>query len=160
MNHIGIRACYDEGKRLAETLFFEYFRNFGVKIKEVRIFNRYGPKMNLEDGRVVSNFICQALRGDDITIYGDGSQSCSFCYVEDLIEAIVRMMKSADSFTVPVNIGNPVEFTVKKLTDKVLAAIKSKSRLVYNDLPLDDPSKRRPDISLAKEKLAGSLKHL
>jgi UDP-glucuronate decarboxylase len=153
VNPIGIRACYDEGKRCAESLFFDYHREEGVDIKVARIFNTYGPRMNPADGRVVSNFICQALRGEDITIYGDGSQTRSFCYVDDLIEVMIHMMRSPKGFTGPVNIGNPGEFTVKELAEKVMAKIASQSRLVYGDLPLDDPTQRRPDITLAREKL-------
>ncbi|MDR0453889.1 MAG: SDR family oxidoreductase [Deferribacteraceae bacterium] len=153
VNPIGIRACYDEGKRLAETLFFEYHRQESIKIKVVRIFNTYGPYMNPEDGRVVSNFICQALRGDAITIYGDGSQTRSFCYADDMIEAVFRMMNSPDNFTGPVNIGNPHEFTVKELAEKVLKLTGGKSAVIYMPLPLDDPSRRRPDITLAKNVL-------
>ena len=153
VNPIGLRACYDEGKRLAETIFFEYFRQKDVKIKIVRIFNTYGPNMNPEDGRVVSNFICQALRGEDITVYGDGSQTRSFCYVDDLIEVISRMMNSPDNFTGPVNIGNPCEFTVKALAEKVLKLTGSKSEITYKPLPQDDPTQRRPDITLAEKML-------
>jgi UDP-glucuronate decarboxylase len=153
VNPIGIRACYDEGKRAAESLFFDYNRHEDVDIKVVRIFNTYGPKMNPEDGRVVSNFIVQALRGEDITIYGDGSQTRSFCYVDDLIEVIVRMMASETGFNGPVNIGNPGEFTIKELADKVLSKIGGKSKLVQMPLPADDPTQRRPDITLAKERL-------
>jgi UDP-glucuronate decarboxylase len=153
VNPIGIRACYDEGKRCAESLFFDYWRHEGVDIKVVRIFNTYGPKMNPSDGRVVSNFIVQALKGKDITIYGDGSQTRSFCYVDDLIEAIVRMMASGRGFTGPVNIGNPAEFTIKELADMVLAKAGDRSKLARLPLPPDDPTQRRPHIALAKEKL-------
>ena len=153
VNPIGVRACYDEGKRLAETLFFEYYRNYAVNIKVVRIFNTYGPNMDPKDGRVVSNFICQALNNSDITMYGDGSQTRSFCYVDDLIEVIVRMMNSGDSFTGPVNIGNPKEFTIKELAEKIITMTGAKSKITYKPLPQDDPTQRRPDISLAKEKL-------
>ncbi len=153
VNPIGIRACYDEGKRCAESLFFDYHRHEGVDIKVVRIFNTYGPKMDPNDGRVVSNFICQALRGEDITIYGDGSQTRSFCYVDDLIEAIVRMMNSGADFTGPVNTGNPGEFTIKELADMVVEKVGSGSSVIYKPLPSDDPTQRRPDISLAKERL-------
>lgn len=153
VNPIGIRACYDEGKRCAESLFFDYYREEGVNIKVVRIFNTYGPNMDPNDGRVVSNFICQALKGNDITIYGDGSQTRSFCYVDDLIEAIIRMMNSEKDFTGPINIGNPDEFTVLELATKVLERINCKSELVFLPLPADDPTQRRPDITLAKEKL-------
>lgn len=153
VNPIGIRACYDEGKRCAESLFFDYWRHEGVDIKVVRIFNTYGPKMNPDDGRVVSNFIVQALKGEDITIYGDGLQTRSFCYVDDLIEVIIRMMASEKGFTGPVNTGNPGEFTIKELADKVLTKIGGNSKLVQLPLPSDDPTQRRPDITLAKEKL-------
>lgn len=153
VNPNGIRACYDEGKRCAESLFFDYWRHEGVNIKVIRIFNTYGPNMDPKDGRVVSNFICQALRGEDITIYGDGSQTRSFCYVDDLIEAMIRMMNSPKDFTGPVNTGNPGEFTIKELAEKVVAKIGGKSKVVYKDLPSDDPTQRRPDISLAKNKL-------
>lgn len=153
VNPIGIRACYDEGKRCAESLFFDYHRHAGVAIKVIRIFNTYGPHMNPDDGRVVSNFICQALKGENITIYGDGSQTRSFCYVEDLIEGIVRMMHSPAEFTGPVNLGNPGEFTIRELAELVQAKVGSASKLVQQPLPSDDPTQRRPDISLAKEKL-------
>lgn len=151
VNPIGIRACYDEGKRCAESLFFDYNRHENVDIKVIRIFNTYGPKMDPNDGRVVSNFICQALSGQDITIYGDGHQTRSFCYVDDLIEGIVRMMRSEKGFTGPVNLGNPGEFTIKELAEMVVARIGGK--VVYKDLPSDDPTQRRPDITLAKTKL-------
>jgi len=153
VNPIGIRACYDEGKRCAESLFFDYHRHEGVDIKVIRIFNTYGPKMDPKDGRVVSNFICQALRGEDLTIYGDGTQTRSFCYVDDLISAMVAMMNSEKGFTGPVNTGNPGEFTMKELADKILQKVNTSSKIVYRDLPKDDPTQRRPDISLAKEKL-------
>lgn len=153
VNPIGIRSCYDEGKRCAESLFFDYHRHEGVDIKVVRIFNTYGPNMDPNDGRVVSNFICQALSGKDITIYGDGHQTRSFCYVDDLIEVIIRMMNSEKSFTGPVNIGNPEEFTIKELAEMVVAKIGGNSKVVYKDLPSDDPTQRRPDITLAKTKL-------
>lgn len=152
VNPIGIRACYDEGKRCAESLFFDYHRHEGVAIKVIRIFNTYGPKMNPNDGRVVSNFICQALLGKDITIYGDGSQTRSFCYVDDLIELMLRVMNSEESFTGPVNTGNPHEFTVKELAEQIMAKTKMPSKIIYKALPADDPTKRCPDISLAKEK--------
>ena len=152
-NPIGRRACYDEGKRCAETLFFDYWRQHGLRIKVARIFNTYGPRMHPNDGRVVSNFIVQALRGEDITIYGDGSQTRSFCYVDDLVEAFVRIMGTDDDFTGPVNIGNPGEFTIIELAEKVIAAIGNDSKIVNLPLPNDDPARRRPDISLAKEKL-------
>ena len=153
VNPIGIRSCYDEGKRMAETLFFDYHRQHNVEIKVMRIFNTYGPRMNPDDGRVVSNFIVQALRGDDITIYGDGKQTRSFCYVDDLIEGMYRLMNSDKDFTGPVNIGNPGEFTMLQLADLVLELTGSKSKLVYKPLPGDDPTQRKPIISLAKEKL-------
>ncbi len=149
----GIRACYDEGKRCAETLFFDYQRQYGVEIKVIRIFNTYGPYMNPDDGRVVSNFIVQALKGEDITIYGDGTQSRSFQYVDDLIEGMTKLMNSKDGFTGPVNIGNPVEFTMLELAQKVLELTNSKSKLVYRDLPQDDPLQRQPIIDLAKKEL-------
>ena len=152
-NPIGLRACYDEGKRCAETLFFDYWRQHGLRIKVARIFNTYGPRMHPNDGRVVSNFIVQALRGEDITIYGDGSQTRSFCYVDDLVEAFVRIMGTDDDFTGPVNIGNPGEFTILELAEKVIAGIGNDSKIVNLPLPNDDPARRRPDISLAKEKL-------
>jgi UDP-glucuronate decarboxylase len=153
VNPIGPRSCYDEGKRCAETLFFDYQRQHGLDIKVVRIFNTYGPRMHPNDGRVVSNFIVQALRGEDITIYGDGSQTRSFCYVDDLIEAMLRMMDTDKGFYGPVNVGNPGEFTMIELAEKVLRLTSSKSRLVHKPLPADDPKQRRPDISLAKAKL-------
>lgn len=153
VNPIGVRACYDEGKRCAESLFFDYHRHEGVEIKVVRIFNTYGPKMDPFDGRVVSNFIYQALSGKDISIYGNGRQTRSFCYVDDLIEALVLMMNSTKGFTGPVNIGNPEEFTIKALAEMVLTKIGGTSKIVYKELPSDDPTQRRPDISLAKEKL-------
>ena len=153
-NPIGRRACYDEGKRCAETLFFDYWRQHGLRIKVPRIFNTYGPRMHPDDGRVVSNFIVQALRGDDITIYGDGSQTRSFCYVDDLAEALVRTMNTEDDFTGPVNIGNPEEFTIFALAEKVVAATGNSSKIVNVKLPDDDPKRRRPDIELAKEKLS------
>ncbi|MEE2996546.1 MAG: UDP-glucuronic acid decarboxylase family protein [Pseudomonadota bacterium] len=152
-NPIGLRACYDEGKRCAETLFFDYWRQHGLRIKVARIFNTYGPRMHPNDGRVVSNFIVQALRGDDITIYGDGSQTRSFCYVDDLIEAFVRIMDTDDDFTGPVNIGNPGEFTILELAEKVIAAIGNNSKIINMPLPKDDPARRRPEISLAQDRL-------
>ena len=153
VNPIGIRACYDEGKRCAESLFFDYHRHEGVDIKVVRIFNTYGPHMDPNDGRVISNFICQALSGQDITVYGDGHQTRSFCYVDDLIEVIIRMMNSQAGFMGPVNIGNPGEFTIKELAEKVVAEIGGNSKVVYKDLPSDDPTQRKPDITLAKTNL-------
>ena len=149
----GPRACYDEGKRAAETLCYDYLRQFGTRVKVVRIFNTYGPNMAADDGRVVSNFILQALRGQDITIYGDGSQTRSFCYVDDLIEGLVRMMESRDDFHGPVNLGNPGEFTIRELAEKVIELTGSKSQLKYEPLPQDDPARRKPDISLARREL-------
>jgi len=153
VNPIGIRSCYDEGKRCAETLFMDYHRQNGVKIKIVRIFNTYGPRMNPDDGRVVSNFIVQALQGKDITIYGDGKQTRSFQYVDDLVEAMIRMMNTGDDFIGPVNTGNPGEFTMLELAEKVIQLTGTKSKVVFQPLPSDDPKQRCPDISLAKEKL-------
>ncbi|MEO7071654.1 MAG: UDP-glucuronic acid decarboxylase family protein [Rhodanobacter sp.] len=153
VNPIGPRSCYDEGKRCAETLFFDYQRQHDLDIKVVRIFNTYGPRMHPNDGRVVSNFIVQALRGEDITIYGDGSQTRSFCYVDDLIEAMVRMMESERGFTGPVNIGNPVEHTMLELAELVIGLVGGHSKLVYQPLPTDDPRKRQPDISVARDRL-------
>ena len=154
VNPIGPRACYDEGKRCAETLFFDYYRQHQLDIRVVRIFNTYGPNMHPNDGRVVSNFIIQALQNNDITIYGDGSQSRSFQYIDDFIEGVVRMMNNEEGFIGPVNIGNPDEFTIKELAEKVLSLLPdSKSKIVYKPLPQDDPRQRQPDISLAKEKL-------
>lgn len=153
VNPIGIRSCYDEGKRVAETLFMDYNRMAGVRIKVIRIFNTYGPHMHPNDGRVVSNFIVQALKNENITIYGDGSQTRSFQYVDDLIEAMTRMMATGDDFTGPVNIGNPNEFTIRELAEKIIELTGSKSKIIYMPLPNDDPKQRQPDISLAKEKL-------
>jgi len=153
VNTIGIRSCYDEGKRAAETLFFDYHRKHDVDIKVMRIFNTYGPRMDINDGRVISNFIIQALRGQDITIYGDGSQTRSFCYVDDLIEGMVRLMNSRDSFTGPVNVGNPGEFTIKELAEIVIRLTGSDSKLIYQTLPEDDPKQRKPNIELAKKEL-------
>lgn len=153
VNPIGIRSCYDEGKRCAESLFFDYNRIYGVKIKVIRIFNTYGPLMAVNDGRVVSNFICQALRGEDLTIYGDGSQTRSFCYVDDSIEASLRMMAADDNFSGPVNIGNPEEFTIKELAELIKEKINKNLHIVYKPLPSDDPTQRKPDISLAKKQL-------
>jgi len=153
VNPIGPRSCYDEGKRCAETLFFDYHRQVGLDIKVARIFNTYGPRMLANDGRVVSNFIVQALTGADITIYGDGSQTRSFCYVDDLIDGIVRLMQSERGFTGPVNIGNPREFTMLQLAQLVLKLTNSRSKLVFRPLPADDPKQRCPDISLARAKL-------
>jgi UDP-glucuronate decarboxylase len=153
VNPVGIRSCYDEGKRCAETLFFDYWRQHQLEIKVVRIFNTYGPRMHPNDGRVVSNFIVQALKGEDITIYGDGSQTRSFCYVNDLLEAMMRAMNTGSEFTGPVNIGNPTEFTMLELAELVLKLTKSKSRIVNQPLPQDDPKQRMPDIGLAKAAL-------
>jgi UDP-glucuronate decarboxylase len=153
VNPIGLRSCYDEGKRCAETLFFDYFRQHALDIKVVRIFNTYGPRMHPSDGRVVSNFIVQALKGEDITIYGDGSQTRSFCYVDDLVDAMVRMMDSERGFTGPVNIGNPGEFTMLELAEKVISLVGGSSRLVFQPLPQDDPKQRQPDIALARSAL-------
>ena len=153
VNPIGIRSCYDEGKRCAETLFFDYWRQHDLSIKVVRIFNTYGPRMHPNDGRVVSNFIVQALNGSDITIFGDGMQTRSFCYVDDLIEAMTLMMASPSKFTGPVNIGNPGEFTMLELAEKVIKLTNSKSRLIFKPLPSDDPKQRQPNISLAKSEL-------
>ena len=153
VNPIGIRSCYDEGKRCAETLFMDYHRQNGVRIKIIRIFNTYGPRMNPNDGRVVSNFIVQALKGEDITIYGDGTQTRSFQYVDDLIEAMISMMGTGDDFIGPVNTGNPGEFTMLELAQKIIELTNSKSRIVYRPLPGDDPRQRKPNITLAKEKL-------
>ncbi len=155
VNPIGVRSCYDEGKRCAETLFFDYRRQHNLPIKVVRIFNTYGPRMHPDDGRVVSNFIVQALRGEPITIYGDGSQTRSFCYVDDLIEAMMRMMDTGDDFTGPVNVGNPGEFSMLQLAERVIALTGSASRVVHAPLPADDPRQRRPDITLARERLGG-----
>jgi UDP-glucuronate decarboxylase len=149
VNPIGIRSCYDEGKRCAETLFFDYHRQHQLKIKVVRIFNTYGPRMHPNDGRVVSNFIMQALRGEDITLYGDGMQTRSFCYVDDLIEAMIRMMDTSDDVTGPINIGNPGEFTMKELAEQVLELTGSRSQIIHLPMPADDPRQRRPDLDLA-----------
>ena len=151
VNPIGIRSCYDEGKRCAETLFFDYWRQHNLQIKVVRIFNTYGPRMHPNDGRVVSNFIVQALKGEDITIYGDGQQTRSFCYVDDLVEVMIRMMDSPADFTGPVNIGNPGEFTMLELAEQVIRLTGSNSRLVFMPLPSDDPRQRQPDIALARK---------
>jgi len=158
VNPIGLRSCYDEGKRCAESLFFDYRRSYGVRIKVIRIFNTYGPRMAVNDGRVISNFVVQALRGKDITIYGNGQQTRSFQYVSDLIEGMIRMMASGDAFSGPVNLGNPGEFTMLELAEKVLAKTGSRSRLVFKPLPEDDPKMRRPDISLAMRRLDWSPK--
>ncbi|MEM7577821.1 MAG: GDP-mannose 4,6-dehydratase, partial [Planctomycetota bacterium] len=160
VNPIGVRACYDEGKRAAETLFFDYWRDNGVDIRVVRIFNTYGPRMHPYDGRVVTNFIVQALQGEDLTLYGDGSQTRSFCYVDDLVDVIMKHMNNApdsddpqDAFVGPVNIGNPGEFTIKQLAEKIIELTASDSKLVTMPLPKDDPLQRKPDISLAKKEL-------
>lgn len=153
VNPIGLRSCYDEGKRCAETLFFDYHRQNKLKIKVVRIFNTYGPRMHPNDGRVVSNFIVQALKGQDITIYGDGSQTRSFCYVDDMVKGIFAMMNTTEDFIGPVNLGNPVEFTIMELARKIIDMVNPNSKIVYNSLPQDDPIRRKPDISIAREKL-------
>ncbi len=153
VNPLGPRACYDEGKRVAETLFMDYYRMNRVNIRIVRIFNTYGPRMHPFDGRVVSNFIRQALRGDDLTLFGDGSQTRSFCYCDDLLEGIQRMMEGPDEFIGPVNLGNPVEFTVRELAEMVLELVGGRSKIVLQPLPVDDPVRRRPDIALAQERL-------
>jgi len=153
VNPIGPRACYDEGKRCAETLFFDYYRQHNLKIKVARIFNTYGPRMSIDDGRVVSNFIVQALRNEDITVYGDGSQTRSFCYVDDLIDGLIKLMNSPDDFTGPVNLGNPEEYRIIDLANIIIELTGSKSKIVYKPLPPDDPKRRKPDITLAKTKL-------
>jgi UDP-glucuronate decarboxylase len=153
VNPIGIRSCYDEGKRIAETLFINYHQQNNVRIKIIRIFNTYGPRMHPNDGRVVSNFIVQALKGQDITMYGDGSQSRSFCYVDDLLDGMIRLMNSREDFTGPVNIGNPNEFTMLELAEKVINLTGSKSKIIFMPLPADDPTQRQPNISLAKKEL-------
>ena len=153
VNPLGPRACYDEGKRCAETLFFDYWRQHKLRIKVARIFNTYGPRMHPNDGRVVSNFIVQALRGQDISIYGEGTQTRAFCYVDDLIEGVIRLMATPDEFTGPVNLGNPVETTVRQLAERVIALTGSKSKLVFQPLPQDDPLQRCPDITLARKTL-------
>jgi len=153
VNPIGVRSCYDEGKRCAETLFFDYRRQHNLPIKVARIFNTYGPRMLPNDGRVVSNFIVQALQGKDITIYGDGSQTRSFCYVDDLVKGLVRLMESEEEITGPINLGNPGEFSIKELAEKVVTMTGSSSKIVYEPLPQDDPTQRQPDITQAREKL-------
>ena len=153
VNPIGLRSCYDEGKRVAETLFFDYHRLHKVRSKVIRIFNTYGPRMAVSDGRVVSNFVVQALKGEDLTIYGDGQQTRSFQYVSDLIEGMIRMMDTPDDFTGPVNLGNPGEFTMLELAEKVIKKIGGKSKIVFHPLPSDDPKMRRPDITIAKREL-------
>ena len=158
VNPIGPRACYDEGKRCAETLFFDYHRQHGLDIKVIRIFNTYGPRMHPNDGRVVSNFIVQALKNKNITVYGDGKQTRSFCYIDDLIDGMVRMMNSKKGFTGPVNLGNPSEFSILELAEMVIAMTGSKSQIVYKPLPEDDPMQRKPLIDLAQEKLAWTPK--
>jgi UDP-glucuronate decarboxylase len=158
VNPIGIRSCYDEGKRCAETLFFDYWRQHGVEIKVMRIFNTYGPRMHPNDGRVVSNFIVQALKGEDITIYGDGSQTRSFCYVDDLIDAMIGFMNSPADFVGPVNVGNPQEFTIRELAELSVSMVGSKSAISYKPLPQDDPKQRQPDITLARAELGWAPK--
>jgi UDP-glucuronate decarboxylase len=158
VNPIGFRSCYDEGKRCAETLFFDYHRQHNLQIKVARIFNTYGPRMHPNDGRVVSNFIVQALKGEDITIYGDGRQTRSFCYVDDLIDGLLRLMATPDGFSGPVNLGNPGEFTMLELAENVLRLTGSKSKLVFHPLPEDDPKQRQPNIELAKDKLGWTPK--
>jgi UDP-glucuronate decarboxylase len=154
VNPIGVRSCYDEGKRCSETLFFDYHRQHKLKIKVARIFNTYGPRMHLNDGRVVSNFIIQALKGEDVTVYGDGTQTRSFCYVDDMVDGLVRLMNTPDDFTGPVNLGNPSEISILELAEKVLKITKSRSKIVFKPLPKDDPVRRCPDITQAKEKLS------
>jgi UDP-glucuronate decarboxylase len=151
VNPVGPRSCYDEGKRCAETLFFDYYREHKLRIKVARIFNTYGPRMHPNDGRVVSNFINQALQNENITIYGDGSQTRSFCYVDNLIEGLIKLMESGDDFTGPVNIGNPNEFTIKELAEKIIEMTQSTAKLIYKSLPENDPVRRQPDITLAKK---------
>ncbi len=153
VNPVGPRSCYDEGKRCAETLFFDYRRQHHLPIKVARIFNTYGPRMHPNDGRVVSNFIIQALRNHDITVYGDGSQTRSFCYVDDLVDGLIRLMETSDDVTGPINLGNPVEFTIRALAEKTIALIGSSSKIVHQPLPLDDPKQRQPNISRAQELL-------
>tara|TARA_B100001564_G_C20629763_1_gene666535 strand:- start:542 stop:1498 length:957 start_codon:yes stop_codon:yes gene_type:complete len=152
VNPIGIRSCYDEGKRCAETLFFDYYRQHNLKIKVGRIFNTYGPKMHPKDGRVVSNFIVQALKGDSITVFGDGSQTRSFCYVDDLIRLIYKFMETEEDFTGPLNLGNPQEYTIMELAEKIVSLTNSKSKIIMKSLPMDDPVKRKPDITMAKNR--------
>ncbi|MGD8740919.1 MAG: SDR family oxidoreductase [Desulfobacterales bacterium] len=153
VNCVGIRSCYDEGKRCAETLFFDYYRQHQLKIRVVRIFNTYGPRMHPNDGRVVSNFILQALNNEDITVYGDGKQTRSFCYVDDLIEGVIQMMNTPGDFTGPVNLGNPEEYSILELAEKIIALTRSKSKIVFEPLPPDDPLQRKPNIELARVKL-------
>jgi len=152
-NCIGLRSCYDESKRCAETLFFDYHRQHNLKIKVARIFNTYGPRMLPDDGRVVSNFIVQAIKGEDITVYGDGSQTRSFCYVDDMIDGLVNLMQSPDDFTGPVNLGNPIEFSILLLAEKIIEMTNSKSKIIFKELPSDDPRQRQPDITLARKAL-------
>ena len=154
VNPIGTRACYDEGKRCAETLFFDYHRQHGIEIKVARICNTFGPRMRIDDGRVVSNFIVQVLRNEDITIYGDGTQTRSFCYIDDMVEGIIKFVTLDNDFTGPLNLGNPDEYTIQQLAEIILDLTNSKSKLIYKDLPSDDPKRRRPDITLAKKKLS------
>jgi UDP-glucuronate decarboxylase len=158
VNCIGPRSCYDEGKRCAETLFFDYHRQHKLRIKVARIFNTYGPRMHPNDGRVVSNFVLQALKGESITIYGDGSQTRSFCYVDDLVDGLIRLMGTADPFTGPVNLGNPVEFTIRELAENILEITGSRSKLIFKPLPIDDPRQRQPDITVAKQELGWTPK--
>ena len=153
VNCVGIRSCYDEGKRCAETLFFDYYRQHSLNIRVVRIFNTYGPRMHPNDGRVVSNFILQALKNEDITVYGDGQQTRSFCYVDDMIDGVIRMMSAPDDFTGPVNLGNPQEFTILELAEKIIALTRSNSKIIFKPLPEDDPLQRKPNIELAANKL-------
>ena len=153
VNCVGIRSCYDEGKRCAETLFFDYYRQHNLNIRVVRIFNTYGPRMHPNDGRVVSNFILQALNNEDITVYGDGKQTRSFCYVDDLIEGVIQMMNAPGDFTGPVNLGNPEEYSILELAEKIIALTRSKSKIVFEPLPQDDPLQRKPNIELARDKL-------
>ncbi len=158
VNPIGPRSCYDEGKRCAETLFFDYYRQFSLRIKVVRIFNTYGPRMQPDDGRVVSNFVMQALQGEDITVYGDGSQTRSFCYIDDLVDGMIKTMESDDKITGPINLGNPKEFTINELSEKVLSMSSSNSKIAYKPLPQDDPQQRQPNIELAKRSLGWTPK--
>lgn len=158
VNPVGLRSCYDEGKRCAETLFFDYHRQHKLKIKVARIFNTYGPRMHPNDGRVVSNFIVQALKGEDITVYGDGKQTRSFCYVDDLIDGLVKLMNSPDNFIGPINLGNPDEFSILELAQMIIKMTDSKSKIVFKPLPSDDPTQRQPDISLARKHLDWDLK--
>jgi len=153
VNPIGLRSCYDEGKRCAETLFFDYYRQHGLRIKIARIFNTYGPRMHPNDGRVVSNFIMQALKNEEITIYGDGTQTRSFCYVDDMVDGVIRLMESPDGFTGPVNLGNPDEFTILRLAEKVIELTGSRSHISFKPLPSDDPKQRQPDITMARQRL-------